>query len=92
MIKSIENKLLIITSFMFGSITSVYGQSDNIQVVELNKNAVYGNVGIGPIYLKGTDYYERMISQKNKISTFAKVGFGGYAIWGTGGQYILAQY
>lgn len=92
MIKSAKNKLLIIISFLLGLINSVYGQIENTQEVELKKNAVYGNIGIGPVYFTGTGYYERIITQNNKISSFAKVGIGGYAIWGTGGQYILAQY
>ena len=33
-----------------------------------------------------------MITQNSKISSFVKIGTGGYALWGIGGQYILAQY
>ncbi len=77
---------------MLSAINFVYGQEDNNQKVKLYKNALYSNVGIGPIYFTGTGYYERMLTQKNKISTFVKIGIGGYSIWGTGGQYLLAQY
>lgn len=33
-----------------------------------------------------------MVTHNRKISSFVKGGIGGYAIWGTGGQYVLAQY
>lgn len=70
----------------------VYGQKESINDVGFNKNAIYGNVGIGGLYFTATGYYERMITQNSKISSFIKVGAGGYSSWGDGGQYILAQY
>jgi hypothetical protein len=76
MIKSTKTKLLIRTLFMLCSINSVYGQEANTQEGELNKNALYGNVGIGALYFTTTGYYERMITQHSKISSFAKVGIG----------------
>ena len=92
MIKSTKTNLLIITTILLCAISSVYGQKENTQEVRFNKNAIYGNVGIGGLYFTATGYYERIITQKSKISTFVKVGAGGYEAWGVGGQYILAQY
>jgi hypothetical protein len=90
--KSIRTCLLITVTILLSSSSIVYSQSENIKDIGLNKNAIYGNVGIGGLYLTATGYYERIITQNNKISSFVKAGVGGYALWGIGGQYILAQY
>ncbi len=69
----------------------IKGQAD----AELNKNAVYGNIGSAVLYWTTTGYYERLIKQNmggnSNISSFAKIGFGGYATWGIGGNFLLAQ-
>jgi len=83
------NKLLIIITLL---LCSIYAKEGNAQHVELNKNAIYGNVGTAGLYFTATGYYERIIIQQSKISHFIKVGTGGYALWGEGGQYILGQY
>lgn len=92
MIKRTKTNLLILTTILLCLINSVYGQNENIKEIGFNKNAIYGNVGIGGLYLTATGYYERIITQNNKISSFIKAGVGGYALWGVGGQFILAQF
>ena len=90
--KSIKTDLLITISILLLSSGIVYSQKESIKDVGFNKNAIYGNVGIGGLVVTATGYYERMITQNSKISSFVKVGVGGYALAGDGGQYILAQY
>lgn len=91
MIRRTKTHLLIITTILLYSVSSVYGQNGNTRETGFNKNAIYGNIGIGGLYFTATGYYERIITQKNKIASFIKVGTGGYALWGVGGQFILAQ-
>lgn len=71
---------------------STFSQKETEEDVGFNKNAIYANVGSGLLYFTATGYYERMLTQNSKISSFVKVGAGGYALWGVGGQFILAQY
>jgi uncharacterized membrane protein (Fun14 family) len=92
MVKNTKYFLLIIATIFVCSISSVYGQEKRPQEIELNKNAFYGNVGVGGLYFTATGYYERMLTQNSKISTFVKAGVGAYALWGIGGLFTLAQY
>ena len=65
------------------------------QDMNLKKNAIYGNVGVGGFYFTATAYYERIIQQNlwNKnIAYFIKGGIGAEAHWGVGGPYILGQF
>jgi len=83
----------LVTIVLVCLMSSVYGQNENDNKLKLNKNAVYGTIGTLVIYYIATMYYERMITQKKYISSFAKVGYGGYVGWLVGeGEYVLAQY
>jgi len=69
--------------------------SAKAQDMDLKKNAIYGNVGVGGLYFTATAYYERILKQNlgNKnISSFVKGGFGAEAHWGVGGPYVLGQF
>lgn len=57
-----------------------------------NSNAIYVNIGNGLLYFTATAYYEKKVTQNTMASTFIKTGIGGYALWGEGGYYALAQY
>lgn len=83
--------LWIVSILFLCAFNTVYGQKENAPK-EFHKNAVYGNVGVGGLYFTATAYYERVLTQRSKFTTFVKVGTGGYVLWGLGGQYILAQY
>lgn len=65
---------------------------DSLSKPWLNKNAVYGNIGIGGLYFTATGYYERVLYQNEYRSSFIKTGFGGYSMWADEGLYTLAQY
>jgi len=94
-IRSFKNAkpcLVIIAIIFLCPISCAYGQKPNPSKTELNKNALYGNIGIGGFYLTATGYYERIVTQGVKISTFIKAGVGGYSLWLESGQFILAQY
>lgn len=92
MVKKYKNLLLLLLVLFSGSINSVFGQVENSQETAFNKNSVYGNVGVAGLYFTATGYYERLVAQNSDISSFVKFGIGSYALWGEGGQYILAQY
>lgn len=92
MITSSRRIIFLSLVFVLSSMSCIYGQEEKAPEELLNKNAIYGSFGIGGIYFTGTGYYERMITQRKKISTFLKVGYGGYAILGEDGAFVLAQY
>ena len=84
--------LLITITILLSSTSIVYSQKESIKDAGFYKNAIYGNVGIGGLYLTATGYYERMMTQNSKFLSFVKVGFGGYSTWGDEGNYILGQF
>ena len=84
--------LLITITILLSSTRIVYSQKKSIKDAGFYKNAIYGNVGIGGLYLTATGYYERMMTQNSKFLSFVKVGFGGYSTWGDEGNYILGQF
>ena len=72
--ESIKTILLITITILLSSTSIVYSQKESIKDVGFYKNAIYGNAGIGGLYLTATGYYERMITQTSKILSFVKVG------------------
>lgn len=65
------------------------------QDMNLRKNALYGNVGIGGLYFTATAYYERILKQNlgdKNVASFVKGGYGAEAHWGVGGPYVLGQF
>ena len=80
--------LIIVIAFLLCSGKYGFGQEENVEKVNFNKNAIYGSIGrIGSIagaslldsYSGWTGTYERMIKQKmwgKNISSFVRVGFG----------------
>ena len=89
---SMKTILLITITILLSSTRIVYSQKESIKDAGFYKNAIYGNVGIGGLYLTATGYYERMMTQNSKFLSFVKVGFGGYSTWGDEGNYILGQF
>ena len=85
-------KILFIATIFWCSINYSYGQKENPQEKIFNKNTIYGSIGSGGLYFSATGYYERIITQNDKISSFVKAGYGGYSTWGGGAQYVIAQY
>jgi hypothetical protein len=88
-------RTIVIIAFLLGSIKHGMAQGLMLQEIKFNNNAIYGNVGIGGLYFTATGYYERIITQNSKISSFVKVGFGAEDHWPAGeggGMYLLAQY
>ncbi len=73
------------------SLSKITLQTD-VREKELKRNAIYGTVGNLIVWLSATGYYERIISQKNNLATFIKVGFGYVDNYGVGSPYLLAQY
>ncbi|MBL7874356.1 MAG: hypothetical protein JNL53_01755 [Cyclobacteriaceae bacterium] len=58
-------------------------------------NAIYGNVGVGGLFVTATACYERMFArngQKSIVATFVKAGYGGAAYWGHSTPYILGNF
>lgn len=89
MVQHIKTIVLIVATISLSSIHPVYGQKKQ---VDFHKNAVYGSVGTTVFYASATGYYERMVSQRGKISSLVKVGAGTYETLGGSGIYILGQY
>ena len=85
-------KLLSITAMFLCAINFSYAQIENMQEGIFDKNAIYGSIGSAGLYFSATSYYERIITQNDKISSFVKAGYGGYSTWGGGAQYVIAQY
>lgn len=81
----------LITLLLLFSASYSYAQEENAQGAGLNKNAIYGSVGIAGLYFTATGYYERILTQGGGISSFLRAGVGGYATWGDGGEYVLGQ-
>ena len=69
-------KILFIATIFWYSINYSYGQKENPQEKIFNKNAIYGSIGSGGLYFSATGYYERIITQNDKISSFVKAGYG----------------
>lgn len=89
-------KALFLSFLLMGISKFSFGQSDSTDTKkpnkQLNKNAIYGNVGVGGFYFTAIGYYERIMRQTDKSATFLKTGFGPYAVWGYGGNILLFQY
>ncbi|MFM1999707.1 MAG: hypothetical protein RL204_1654 [Bacteroidota bacterium] len=69
-------------------------QDANANDIKWKTNSIYGNLGIGGLYLTATGYYERIIFkpfEKRNISPLVKVGYGGYAEWAGRGDYFVAR-
>jgi len=92
MVQNTKTMALIMVTVLLWSIKSVYGQKGKNGEIGFHKNAIYGSVGTTGFFGSATGYYERMISQRGKISSFIKVGAGTYESWGGSGSYILGQY
>ena len=83
--------LIIAFIFMYKNAESQEIETD----VKFRTNAIYGNVGIFPIYGTAILNYERNLNQNTfnrNISSLLKFGFGEYLAWAVGGEIVLAQY
>jgi len=98
-IKKMKSKIKIPKIFLFASLlfaNSIFAQSDSIKSETLFSNdAIYGAVGIGPIYFTAMGYYEHKFNERTKKShllNFGRIGFGSYALYGEGGKFVLAEF
>lgn len=87
-------RLILTIAVLLCSIKQGNAQNDSLKEAELNKNAIYGNLGDVVFYTSATVYYERVIKQhmwNKSISSFAKVGMGKFSDWGADGNYSTFQ-
>lgn len=87
-----KNKTILALVFLMICFLSI-SQERQKEVIVKNyyPNAIYGSVGVGGLYFTATGFYERTLSYNGNLRTFAKVGVGGYALWGIGGIYGMGH-
>jgi len=83
-------KLLMLIMLSMFSINSATAQQEKAHKPSLNRNSIYGTIGTGVYFYTATGYYERLIRQKSKNSSFIKVGLGGQLFWNS--KFLLVQY
>ncbi|SFT74005.1 hypothetical protein SAMN05216474_2066 [Lishizhenia tianjinensis] len=87
-----KNKATLLLSLLLISpLNFSQEREQEIIVKDYYPNAVYGSLGIGGLYFTATGFYERTLSYNGRLRTFAKVGVGGYALWGIGGVYGMGH-
>lgn len=61
----------------------------------VNKNLLYGGIGVGGIYFPAYIYYERQLQEhflNSKFSSFVTVGTGAAAHWEGSSYYVAAKF
>lgn len=87
-------RVFALGSFLFLNLITISAQIENEQNALLKKNSIYGGLGYAVVYGTYSGFYERILKQNNRLSSFIKVGYGAYALAGSAepGKFVLAQY
>lgn len=89
------SRLLIISVILFASFTNTKGQDLlHEKPLAFRKNIVHTSVGFLVLYIPGTIFYERILSQpkeNREIATFIRAGYGAYPNWSFVQEYMVLE-